>query len=184
MMTKQDDSGSRMSATKVPGRSNAPTAQGKIRPRSRVAFRRVLAPIDFSKPSRAALRYASDFATMHDSELTLLHVVEPLLSVAEIGYPTLPVAPLPSGYKGQMKARLEKLKAEELRPGMKVDLQVRVGRPYAEIARAAKEHNVDLIIMATHGYTGLKHVLLGSTAERVVRHAPCPVLTVRERTRS
>ena len=58
---------------------------------------------------------------------------------------------------------------------------VRLGQPHREITEAAKELHVDLIVLATHGYTGLKHAFLGSTAERVVRHAPCPVLTVRER---
>ena len=58
---------------------------------------------------------------------------------------------------------------------------VRAGQPYYEITTAAKELDVDLIVITTHGRTGLKHALLGSTAERVVRHAPCPVLTVRER---
>jgi nucleotide-binding universal stress UspA family protein len=58
---------------------------------------------------------------------------------------------------------------------------VRLGHPYQEITDAARELKVDLIVISTHGYTGLKHVLLGSTAERIVRHAPCPVLTVREK---
>ena len=61
------------------------------------------------------------------------------------------------------------------------DSLVRVGHPYQEITQAAQELKADLIVIATHGYTGLKHILLGSTAERVVRHASCPVLTVRER---
>lgn len=63
--------------------------------------------------------------------------------------------------------------------GIEVSVEIRMGRPFSEITEVAAEMNVDVIILATHGYTGLKHVLLGSTAERVVRHAPCPVLTVR-----
>jgi universal stress protein A len=64
---------------------------------------------------------------------------------------------------------------------MVADTVVEIGRPYEQIVAAAKTHNIDLIIIATRGYTGLKHLFIGSTAERVVRHAPCPVLTVRER---
>lgn len=138
-------------------------------------------PVDFSKSSQAAVRYAVEFATLHNSGLVLLHVVEPVLHSAEIGFPTLPVVPLPDGYRGKVKARLEEFRTEEVRPGMKVDLKVRIGRPYHEIVRAAQELDADLIIISTHGHTGLKHALLGSTAERVVRHAACPVLTIRKK---
>jgi len=82
-----------------------------------------------------------------------------------------------------MKAAEEKLAEQRRRIGaqrVEVRVMTRLGRPYVEITEAARDTKADMILLATHGHTGLKHVLLGSTAERVVRHAPCPVLTVRD----
>jgi len=79
------------------------------------------------------------------------------------------------------QAHLQELANQLLPPGLAEKLVVRVGVPYHEIVEAAGELQADLIVITTHGHTGLKHVLLGSTAEWVVRHAPCPVLTVRRR---
>ena len=78
------------------------------------------------------------------------------------------------------QTKLEALAAQEARSDGEVTSLVRAGKPFHEIALAASESGAQLIVIATHGYTGLKHVYLGSTAERVVRHAPCPVLVVRE----
>ena len=84
--------------------------------------------------------------------------------------------------KEAAKGRLETLSRQARIPARMLEkLLVRFGTPFAEIADAARSLKVDLIILTTHGYTGLKHVFMGSTAERVVRHAPCPVLTVREK---
>jgi len=84
--------------------------------------------------------------------------------------------------KSAAKAQLEKVCRDALLPAKMVErVLVRYGTPFAEIADAARTLKADLIILTTHGYTGLKHVFMGSTAERVVRHAPCPVLTVREK---
>ena len=81
------------------------------------------------------------------------------------------------------RERLGTLVRDRVDPALVEALLVRDGAPFDEICKAAKEIESDLIVIATHGYTGLKHVFLGSTAERVVRHAPCPVLIVRERER-
>lgn len=130
----------------------------------------------------AAVRYAIEFATIHNSELILVYVVEPVLGPpGEIGYPGLAMSPVPNDYKSVMLRRLQEVKEREVRPGMKVDIKVRVGQAYNEIVLAARDLKADLIIIATHGRTGLKHVFLGSTAERVVRHATCAVLTVRKK---
>jgi universal stress protein A len=76
-------------------------------------------------------------------------------------------------------ARLERLRKHRADPSLKVQTEVRIGRPVDEILQAAKDFDADLIIMSTHGYTGLKHAFLGSVTENVVRYATCPVLTVR-----
>lgn len=145
-----------------------------------LGIQRILVPLDFSKPAEKALHYAVSFARQCDSKITMLHV-RPLPHYGtELGYipATLP-ADEPSG-----KAIKDRLAADARRlvpPGMLDRTLVRVGTAFDEICSAAGELRADLIIISTHGYTGIKHALLGSTAERVVRHAPCPVLVVRER---
>jgi len=144
-------------------------------------------PVDFSKNSRAALDYARELAMQHEATLILLHVVEPMIYSAEVGYPSLGALPLQAGlpmqanYERAGRARLAKWSQQAARKGVKVQTALRIGPPYFEIARGAAELGVDLIVISTHGHTGLKHVFLGSTAERVVRHATCPVLTLRGR---
>jgi universal stress protein A len=143
-------------------------------------LRKILVPIDFSECSRKALIYALRFAQQFGGQLLLVHVVEPMI-VPENMLMAVPELPEAGGnLVNEAQARLTQLAKKEVPAEIKVDVIVRVGRPYYEVIEAAKAEDVDLIVIATHGYTGLKHVFLGSTAERVVRHASCPVLTVRE----
>jgi len=145
---------------------------------SLLKLRSILVPIDFSAPSRKALRYAVPFAEQFGAKLTLLAVVEPF---ATPDFGAFPLAPQEDRVLKAVKDRLDLLcKQEALNPRLLEKALVRSGKPYFEIASAAASLKSDLIIIATHGYTGLKHTVLGSTAERVVRHAPCPVLVVRE----
>lgn len=141
-------------------------------------LKHILVPIDFSERCQKALRYAAKFAEQFGSDVTLLHVIQPVVYPTDFGYPPTVVEPSDDGMRREVEGRLESLAKTT---GIPMQPLIRVGQPYHEIATAAEELNVDLIILTTHGRTGLQHVLLGSTAERVVRHAPCPVLTVRER---
>jgi nucleotide-binding universal stress UspA family protein len=146
----------------------------------RLHIRKILVPVDFSEPSQKALQYARSFAEQCGAEVTLLHVVEPVIYPAELGY--VPIETVETE-KARIKAVRDQLQqlAGQFGPAVKAQIKVRSGRGWSEIVEEAKSSPADLIVIATHGYTGLKHVLLGSTSERVVRHAPCPVLTVRER---
>jgi len=144
-------------------------------------IREILVPIDFSEPSKKALKYAVAFATQFGAQLILLHVIEPTAQ----GFPYPALALENDQVKATMKRRLEGLcKYETTNPRLIQKAAVTHGRAFQEVVRAARGLQVDLIIMATHGYTGIKHVLLGSTTERVVRYAPCPVLVVREKEES
>ena len=144
-------------------------------------LRRILVPIDFSENSKKALRYAQSFAEQFGAGLDLLHVVEP--TIRPEGYMIMPAA-LEGRTVARMNEReqqLANLRRREIGKRIKGETIVHMGKPSREIINLAKAKKVDLIIIATHGYTGMKHVLLGSTAERVVRRAPCPVLVVREK---
>jgi nucleotide-binding universal stress UspA family protein len=144
-----------------------------------LSVKSILVPVDFSDTSKKALHYALRFGEQFGARITLLHVIEPVATPDFAYHPLLLEA---DKAKQAAKARLEALCSQlGIQARLVERTLTRYGTPFAEICDAARKLKVDLIIITTHGYTGLKHVLLGSTAERVVRHAPCPVLTVREK---
>ena len=142
-------------------------------------LRSILVPLDFSEPAEKALRYAVAFGRRLEARITLLHVRQLPYYLAEPGFvpAAMPVDDPPEAVTQRLEADARRL----VPPEILERTLLRVGAPFDEICKAAAELNTDLIILSTHGYTGLKHVLMGSTAERVVRHAPCPVLVVRKR---
>jgi len=160
-----------------------------------VAFTHLLVPTDFSEPASQALRYAIEEATLHHAKGTLLHVLPPHTDTNVYYVTGMPVpsfdlegtgvaAPSPSpptvvrrDHGEEALARLHDLIPEAFRGIW--EAEVAAGQPAETIVRVARERNADLVVMGTHGRTGLQHVLLGSVAEKVVRLAPCPVLTVR-----
>jgi len=148
--------------------------------RPALGFKKILAPIDFSPASNNAIKYALSFAEEFGAKLTLLHVLEPAPSTSFMAIPgATPFREIDfsTAEKNLRSAVVSSRKGKTERPSWKI----RVGLPSHEIVEAAKEADVDLIVIATHGYTGWKHFCIGSTAERVVRAAPCPVLVVREK---
>jgi len=140
-------------------------------------LKKILVPVDFSECSLKALQYAVAFARQFGAELSLLHVVEAYLPVPEMG--AVDVALIQSQMREAAEKELEKLR-QSLDAEVSPKAVLRLGNPYLETIRAAKELDTDVIILSTHGRTGLAHVFMGSIAENVVRHAPCPVLVVRE----
>jgi universal stress protein A len=136
---------------------------------------------DFSENSVPARVLASELAQTLDSELLILHVVNSRL----VGYPSfedrLPVdlALLQKNIEEGVQEELELLSNDSRRICDKVSAHYRTGDPAEEIVNFAEEESADLVVMGTHGWTGIKHLILGSIAERVLRTARCPVLTVR-----
>ena len=145
-----------------------------------LGIKSVLVPLDFSAESKKALAYAVPFARQFGARLTLLHVIEPV-ATPDFAQ-TFPLMIEDDKLMAAAKSELRRVVQDSgIEPNLVEKTLVRFGRSFHEIAEAARTLKVDLIIIATHGHTGLKHVLLGSTTERVVRHAPCPVLVVRQR---
>ncbi len=139
----------------------------------------ILVPTDFSEVSRKAIRYAIPFARKFGARITLLHAIEPLPYAADLTY-----VPLGQGFPiDPVKKELDAVAKLTLAPELLNEAIIRVGPAFEVITSVARELSIDLIVIATHGHTGFTHVFMGSTAERVVRHAPCPVLVVRERER-
>ena len=143
----------------------------------KMLLRKILVPVDFLKPSVAAINYASKVATRLGAELNLIHVFEsPTPLVGMNGMP-LYVSDTEVGIRA--RAHLETTAKRHGIPLRAEHIHVKEGRAFEEICQLARKIDIDLIIMPTRGNTGLKHLVLGSTAERVVRHSPCPVLVLR-----
>lgn len=139
----------------------------------------ILFPTDFSQGARAAMDHALSLARDYKARLLLLYVIQDI-SIAEWYIPSsLSVTDLVEDMQKSAWKEMDKW-AEEIKTIVpNVEKLVVRGVPFVEIIRTAKEHNVDLLVIGTHGRTGIDHMLFGSTAEKVVRKAPCPVLTVR-----
>lgn len=153
-------------------------AGGEVTP-SPFRLKRILVPIDFSDCSKKALQYALPLAKQHRAAITLLYVV-PTASYAAGEYGGIDYLSLEAESRAGADKALATLAVDEVRGEVSADTVVGTGSPAPEIIAVAKRLPADLIVVSTHGRTGLKHVFLGSVAENVVRHAPCPVLVVRE----
>ncbi|MEP6686178.1 MAG: universal stress protein [Verrucomicrobiota bacterium] len=142
-------------------------------------IRKILAPLDFSPPSNKAFKYALRLAKEFGAELTLIHILDAAPSAFA------DVAASPACAEEELSRAEHNLRAltrsARVAGVIKARSTFRSGLAAHEIVEAARELDVDLIVIATHGYTGWKHFCIGSTAERVVRAAPCPVLVVREK---
>ncbi|MBX3463542.1 MAG: universal stress protein [Planctomycetes bacterium] len=143
-----------------------------------IQIRRIVCPTDFSPTAARAVDYAAEMARSFDAELTLLHVIP------EMTYPlrSFGMATAFPHLREELHQRaddaLQQIKAQ-LGANTKVSTLLRDGDAHAQVLECAKSLGADLIVMGTHGHTGLRHALLGSTAEKVVRLSECPVLTVR-----
>jgi universal stress protein A len=145
-------------------------------------IRSILAPTDFSPHAKAAVRYAVALAERFGATLHLIHVLNPVMPVLPDG---MIGTALPPDYYRDMEADSHEALQRSLDPSWgsapSVTQAVLWGDSVGQIINYATEHQISMIVIATHGRTGLSHALLGSVAERIVREAPCPVLTVRDR---
>jgi nucleotide-binding universal stress UspA family protein len=145
-------------------------------------IQKIVCPVDFSNCAQQALNYATELAKQFDAELSIVHAYED---------PAAYVTPMPmSGYVGpgaelllelrkQLEVRLAQTTEDVKKQGVRVSSELLEGAPYRVVLDWAKEYGADLIVVGTHGHTGLTHALLGSVTERIVRMAHCPVLTIR-----
>lgn len=140
-----------------------------------LAIDTILYPTDFSETSRYAFQLASSLAREHGARVIALHVMPPLQSVNLEGMPASPA--LPVGYQEDLENKLREFSTASTQ--VQVEPRLEEGFAATEIVRVAREIPCDLIVMGTHGRTGLGRLLLGSVAEQVLRKAPCPVLTVK-----
>jgi nucleotide-binding universal stress UspA family protein len=145
-----------------------------------IEIRRILVPIDFSEHADSVIEWSRHLAMEHSSQLILLHVYH-----LPVEFQQLEGAYLPPDFWANVKSEAEQTlgrHVSDLRAaGLQVEAVVREGYPATVIVDEAESQRADLIVIGTHGLSGLKHLLLGSIAERVVQKAPCPVLAVKKR---
>jgi len=145
-----------------------------------INLKKLLFPTDFSPFADHALMYALSFAKEYEAKLYVVHVIEDLTHVS---YFEVFQVPMPANFMEDMEARtkaqMDELLAQDNFAGIDAEGLIRRGVPFVEILKTAAELEVDMITIATHGRTGLQQMLFGSTAEKVVRKAPCPVLSIR-----
>lgn len=141
-------------------------------------YSRILFATDFSPTSDAALRYATALARDSGATLSIVHIEE--LQTPYAGGEML--LPQPEFPNPEIRHMLEKVLPTD--PNVRYEHHLSIGPPAEEIVKLAAEQNADLIVIGTHGRTGLKRVLMGSVAEAVMRRAPCPVLTLKEHDKS
>ena len=141
----------------------------------------ILLPTDFSECANYALSYAASLARQASASIVCVHVIEPV--VPTVGYTgltePLPIADLSEQLEESAERELPKISECQECSGLEIEQVITHGDAAAEIVRVAKERKIDLIVISSHGRTGLGRILFGSTAESVVRHAPCPVLVVK-----
>lgn len=145
-------------------------------------FKKVLCPTDFSEPSLCGLKMANEMAKHGEIEIIVINVHKPIphlptprLQASEVVFD---ITEYEKHVIEDAKQNLADVSAKVLDEGVKARLEVRMGSPAQEILEFASEEEVDAILIATHGHTGLKHIVFGSVAQRVVRRAKCPVLTI------
>ncbi len=145
-------------------------------------IKKILYPTDFSDISKNAIAWAVSLASLYHAKLLLMHAEDQLHGFDQ--YQILALAPQEIAEKmvKQAKEELSNI-ARSIKKDIKVNTIVKQGKAFVEIIKTAEEQNIDLIVMASHGRTGLSHVMIGSVAEKVSRKAPCPVLIVREKER-
>jgi universal stress protein A len=144
-----------------------------------IKLKNILCPIDHSDCSKEALKYAVSFAMKDEAKLYLLHVIDirsfdESMEVMDVQMPD------DEETIKKLKTKLLECVPEEIRSDMQIEALVVRGVPFAEIISIAKKNKADMIVMGTHGRTGLAHIMIGSVSEKVVRKAHCPVLTVRQ----
>ncbi|HTY00705.1 MAG TPA: universal stress protein [Bacteroidota bacterium] len=154
-----------------------PAPQEHVAPRLSISH--ILVPIDFSVHSRNALKYAVPLAGEFSASLHLVYVVEPTIYPADLGFGQVVLPGVEDELRQKASEELQQLIEREIGTVIPATASVRTGSPHQEILDEADERNVDLIVVASHGHSGVEQILFGSTADRIVHNAKCPVLTVR-----
>lgn len=142
-------------------------------------YKRILFATDFSESAGFALPYAVDLAQKYQANLHILHVVEPIVAPVDFAWGTYNYPDIEKQVKTYVDETMESIQQKDIPGGMDVKIHTLSGKPWREIVAFARDDEMDVIVIATHGLSGLSHAIYGSTAEKVIRKAHCPVLVIR-----
>jgi nucleotide-binding universal stress UspA family protein len=145
-----------------------------------IKLKKILVPTDFSDFSHLAFQYGLSFCREYQAEMTFLHVIEDPFYPSTGDSFGFDMGGFFEKMEEESNKKMDELLTPDLTEGVSIQRMISRGTPFLEIIRVAKEQDSDMIVLATHGRTGLAHVLMGSVTEKVVRKAPCPVLVVRK----
>jgi nucleotide-binding universal stress UspA family protein len=145
-----------------------------------LSFKIIVVPTDFSDYSLRSLPSAIDLAAKYGARLKIVFVNEPSLQVSDVAWVGVDERAMSTDHVREARRHLEKMVIDKVPPDVPADAEILSGNAVDEIIRFSRDVNADLIVMATHGRGGVSHMLMGSTAEQVVRKAPCPVLTLKQ----
>jgi len=140
--------------------------------------KKILTPVDFSENSPKIVAYACHMAEKFEARLTVVYIVESLNPYEGFAVPHISLAEFAEGLQKSAQDKMADFTEEHIPPSLAYDAKVMIGDVAATINSIAEKEGMDMIVMGTHGYKGLKHALFGSVAERVVKTAPCPVLMI------
>ncbi len=142
-------------------------------------FKKILFPTDFSESAIAPVPYVTDLATKYGSKVYVLHVLYDIARASGWHVPSIDMETFYSELRSGAEEELERFTKEHLSGLPEIEKAIKTGMPSEEIVNFVHQNGIDLVIISTHGRSGINRVLFGSTASRVVRQAPCPILTVR-----
>lgn len=142
-------------------------------------FKKVLFPTDFSESASEVFKYALSIAEKHGSKIDIIHIIQEPVEMMDVYLPHISYDVLGKEMEEASRKNMKKFCDENIKGKADFEIHIRKGTPFVEIICAARELGDDVIVMGTHGRSGIDHVLFGSTAEKVVRKSPVPVLTVR-----
>jgi len=145
-----------------------------------LAFKVIVVPTDFSDHSLRAIPYAVSLAEKFNARLKVVFVSEPALQVADVAWVGIDERSMSQEHLEEARRNLERIALEQVPTDVQVDAEVLSGDAVEAVIAYARDVNADLVVMATHGRSGLSHMLMGSVAEQIVRKAPCPVLTLKQ----
>lgn len=145
-----------------------------------IEFKKILVPVDFSNYSKNAINFSVQFAIKNNAQILLLYVIEPIIYPADLSIGQIALPSVNLDLDQTAKSELEKLAQSEIGDSVQTTCIIKYGKPFLEIIETARDEDADLIIISSHGRSGVEHILFGSTADKVVRKSPCPVLTIRE----
>ena len=144
-----------------------------------VKISKILFATDFSESANHALSYAVDLMKKYNAKLLILHVIEPIITPVDFAWGTYNYPDIEKQVREFAEEKMKTLVFESLPDGCQCETEIILGKPWREVVTYSRENSIDLIVLASHGQSGISHAIFGSTAEKIIRKSSCPVFTIK-----